>query len=80
MLYKAHSQGHSRDKSDNHSSAILGEGGVVQVGDNILNKSAHVEGKQVVQVGDLLLQANSQVQREALRKVIVQRGVKRKRS
>ena len=82
MLNKAHSQGHSSDESDTHPSAILGKGGVVQVGDiNLnLNNSAHVEVNEVAQVGDIFLQANSQVQREGLRKVIVQRGVKRKRS
>ena len=80
LLYKAHSQGHSSDKSDNYSSAILGEGGVVQVGDNNASKSAHVEEQHVVQVGHLFMQDNSQVQGESLRKVTVHRGIKRKRS
>ena len=57
-------------------------GGVVQVEncDNIIS-SAHVEGAELVQVGDLFLEAHPQVlQEEGLRKVIVNRGVKRKRS
>ena len=55
-------------------------GGVVQVDDSNYITSAHVEGDHVVQVGNLIIKAHSQVQGESLRKVIVNRGMKRRRS
>ena len=80
MLKGAHAHSDSIVNSERHSDAILSEGGVVQVGDIYNNNSAHVDGSEVVQVGDLIYQPNPQCQGEGLRKVIVHRGLKRKRS
>ena len=55
-------------------------GGVAQVGDIYSSKVAHVDGAHRIQVGNLLLQPIPQCQWEGLRKVIVHRGLKRKRS
>ena len=75
LFNRAQAHSDTLGKSERYS-----EGGVDQLGDIYANKAAHVDGAHIVQVGDLLGQPIPQCQWEGLRKVIVHRGLKRKRS